>query len=36
MSAYLNNNISEEIQPVYYYYMDHFFDKNDKQIEKIG
>ncbi len=34
MSAYINNNISEEIQPVYYYYMDHFFEQW-KQIERI-
>jgi len=26
MSAYINNNCSEEIQPVYYYYMDHFLN----------
>jgi len=36
MNAYLNNNISEEIQPVYYYYMDHFLWKDNKQIERIG
>ena len=34
MSAYLNNECASEIQPVYYYYMDHFFD-NNKQIERI-
>lgn len=34
MSAYLNNECASEIQPVYYYYMDHFFD-NDKQVERI-
>ncbi|MDD2871103.1 MAG: His/Gly/Thr/Pro-type tRNA ligase C-terminal domain-containing protein [Candidatus Gracilibacteria bacterium] len=35
MKAYLNNNIIEEIQPVYYYFMDHYFN-NDKQVEFIG
>lgn len=34
MKAYLNNNIIEEIQPVYYYFMDHYFN-NDKQVELI-
>lgn len=27
MSAYLNNDCAEEIQPSYYYYMDHFMNK---------
>jgi len=34
MSAYLNNNCIEEIQPVYYYYMDHFLNKGN-QTERI-
>ncbi len=34
MSAYIDNNISEEIQPVYYYYMDHFL-KEWVQVERI-
>jgi histidyl-tRNA synthetase len=35
VKAYLNNNKMEEIQPVYYYYMDHFME-NWVQTEKIG
>ena len=34
MKAYLNNNLMDEIQPIYYYYMDHFF-VNKKQEERI-
>jgi len=34
MKAYLNNNCVEEIQPIYYYYMDHFLS-NDIQDERI-
>ncbi len=34
MKAYLNNNISDEIQPLYYYYIDHFLN-NDIQEERI-
>ena len=34
MKAYIDNNISEEIQPVYYYYMDYFF-KNWIQEQRI-
>ena len=34
MNAYINNNCSEEIQPVYYYYMDHFLN-NWVQTERI-
>lgn len=36
MNAYLNNNCIEEIQPVYYYYMDHFMNKKWIQEERIG
>jgi len=36
MSAYLNNECASAIQPIYYYYMDHFLNKDDKQIERIG
>ena len=36
MSAYLNNECASEIQPIYYYYMDHFLNKDDKQTERIG
>ena len=35
MSAYLNNECASAIQPIYYYYMDHFLNKDDKQIERI-
>jgi hypothetical protein len=28
MKAYLENNCSEEIQPIYLYYMDHFLNNN--------
>ncbi len=35
MRAYINNNLVEEIQPVYYYYMDHFLN-NGIQEERIG
>jgi len=34
MNAYINNECSLEIQPVYYYYMDHFIN-NWKQEERI-
>ena len=27
MKAYLNNSCSEKIQPIYFYYMDHFFNE---------
>jgi hypothetical protein len=27
MRAYLNNDIKEEIQPVYYYYMEKYYEK---------
>jgi hypothetical protein len=27
MKTYIDNNIAEEIQPVYYYYMSRFFPK---------
>lgn len=35
MRAYINNNLVDEIQPIYYYYMDHFFN-NGIQEERIG
>ena len=35
MNAYLNNEWTEVIQPVYYYYMDYFFN-NNVQTERIG
>ena len=35
MQAYIDDNISEDIQPVYYYYMDHFLN-NWEQEERIG
>jgi hypothetical protein len=28
MNAYLNRNCNEEIQPIYYYYMDYFLNNN--------
>lgn len=28
MKAYLNNNSKDDIQPIYYYYMDHFLNNN--------
>lgn len=34
MSAYMNNHLIDEIQPIYYYYMDHFFN-NGIQEERI-
>ncbi len=34
MNAYLNNWLTEKIQPDYYYYMDHFLD-NDIQVDRI-
>ncbi len=35
MKAYLENNVAEEIQPVYYYYMDSFYN-NKEQEYRIG
>jgi hypothetical protein len=34
MKAYLDNNCPEKIQPIYYYYMDHFLN-NGTQEERI-
>lgn len=36
MQAYLDHNCVEEIQPVYYYYMDHFLNERWIQEERIG
>jgi hypothetical protein len=35
MKAYIDNNIREEIQPVYYYYMAHFFPDGVEEV-RIG
>lgn len=35
MNAYLDNNCIESIQPIYYYYMDHFLGDNWEQEERI-
>lgn len=34
MRSYLENNFSEEIQPIYFYFMESFFSKNNEQIEE--
>jgi len=36
MKAYLDNNIAEEIQPVYYYFMESFFPKQWLEEYRIG
>jgi hypothetical protein len=35
MRAYMSNNVAEEIQPVYYYYIAHFFPKDIEEL-RIG
>ncbi|MFK7779562.1 MAG: His/Gly/Thr/Pro-type tRNA ligase C-terminal domain-containing protein [Candidatus Gracilibacteria bacterium] len=35
MNAYLSHHCNEQIQPIYYYYMDHFLN-DDEQEERIG
>lgn len=35
LKAYMDNNCDEQIQPVYYYYMDHFLNENWTQDERI-
>lgn len=34
MRSYLENNFSEEIQPIYFYFMESFFSKNNDKIEE--
>lgn len=34
MRSYLENNFSEEIQPIYFYFMESFFSKNNEKIEE--
>jgi len=31
MKAYLNNDLMDEIQPIYYYYIDHFFNDSKQE-----